>query len=214
MSLLRAALPGIIFTILLPLSASAQERVFCCTDASGRRICGDTLPQACFDRGYREISKGGNIVKDIEPPLTAEQRARKDAELKAQKDRLAAEAAAKRRDRVLVDSYSSLAELDKRRDRELSIVESELKISRSREATLLATQAEIEKKLAAATAGGKKVPVRLEAESESNAGEIASIRMILASKQKEYDALKERFDSDRKRYIELTGASSTPAAKP
>ncbi|MEN9490815.1 MAG: hypothetical protein RJA63_1264 [Pseudomonadota bacterium] len=203
MNRLQTALLG--FALLLPLSASAQGQVYCCSDAAGRRICGDTLPQVCYDRGYREISRGGNIVKEVEAPLTPEQRARREAEAKALKDRLAAEAAAKRRDRVLIDSYPSLADLDKRRDRELSIVEAELRINRTREASLLATHSEIEKKIAAASkSAAKKIPPRLAAEAESNEAEIASVRTILTSKQKEYDALKERFDIDRKRYIELT----------
>ena len=207
MNLMQTALLG--FALLLPLSAAAQGQVYCCSDAAGRRICGDTLPQACYDRGYREISRGGNIVKEVEPPLTPEQRQRRDAEAKALKDRLAAEAAAKRRDRVLIDSYATLADLDKRRDRELSIVEAELRINRTREASLLAAHGEIEKKIAAASKSTKKVPPRLAAEAESNEAEISSVRTILASKQKEYDALKERFDTDRKRYIELTTTSDS-----
>lgn len=203
MSFVRIALLG-----LMLLSPLAKGQIFCCTDASGRRICGDTLPQACFNRGYREIGRSGK-VKEVEAPLTPEQRAKRDAELKAQRDKTAAEAAARRRDQVLIESYSNLADLDKRRDRELSIVGEELKIARSRETLLLSEQARLEKQKLAA---GNKASKKLLNDLESNASELSNVRMVIASKQNEFDKQKGRFDSDRKRYIELTSpaGSSVP----
>ena len=204
MSFVRIALLGLIL-----LSPLAKGQIFCCTDASGRRVCGDTLPQACFNRGYREIGRSGK-VNEVEAPLTPEQRVKRDAAVKAQRDKAAAEVTARRRDQVLVESYASLADLDKRRDRELSIVGEELKISRSRETLLLSEQARLEKQK---TAAGNKASKKLLNDLESNASELSNIRMVIASKQKEFDKQKERFDNDRKRYIELTNPAggSTPA---
>lgn len=205
MSLVRAFF---LCAFFLPWSAHAAEQSFCCNDASGRRVCGNPLPPVCYDRGYRELSRGGNLVREVEPPLTPEQRAKRDAEIKAKKDRLAAEAAANRRDQVLLDSYPTLADLDKRRDQELGIVGEELRVNHVRESQILAARAELDKKKAAL--GNKKIPAKLEAELESNDLELSSVRMILTSKQKEYDALKARFDYDRKRYTELIGSPPPP----
>lgn len=209
MSLARALFVSF---MLAPLGAAyAADQTYCCVDGSGHRICGNPLPPVCYDRGYREISRGGNIVKDVEAPLTPEQRAKRDADLKAQKDKQAAEAAARRRDQVLLDSYSSLEELDARRDRELNVLAEELRANRTRESQLLAARTELDKRKAAL--GNKKIPAKLEAEYESNDLELGSVRMILGSKQKEYDAIKGRFDTDRKRYIELTTTSPPPAKR-
>lgn len=198
MSLLR-----IVLLSLALLPSLAKAGVYCCTDASGHRVCGDPLPQACFNRGYQELKRSGRI-KEVEAPLTPEQRVKREAELKAQRDKAAAEATARRRDQVLIESYATISDLEKRRDRELSIVESELKIARSRETLLLAQQTKLEKQKAST---GKNTPVKLLNELETNASELNNIRLIISSKQKEFDAQKVRFENDIKRYLELTGPS-------
>lgn len=183
-------------------NAPGQTRSFCCNDAQGRRTCGDSLPQVCFDRAYAEIL-GGRVVREVEAPLTAEQRAKKDAELRAQRDRIAKEAEARRRDQVLLDSYASVSELDRRRDRDIGNVEGELKAARAREADLLVQQAKLDKSRPAKGS----FPKTLAENISINTSELEAIRSVIAAKQREIDQLRARFDADRNRYMVLTGAS-------
>lgn len=185
--------------LALPAAAQVQTRSFCCNDGSGRRSCGDTLPQACYDRAYVEIL-GGRVVRSVEAPLTAEQRQRKDAELRAQRERLAREAEARRRDQVLLDSYASVSELDRRRDRDLGNLEGEIRASRAREADLVALNQRLEKQKPAAGA----IPRTLSENIATNAAELEAIRQVITSKQREAEQMRSRFDADRKRYLELT----------
>lgn len=185
-----------------PLASAQATRVYCCADSNGQRICGDTLPQACYARAYREVAPSGRVVKEVEAPLTPEQRAQREAEIRAQKERAAREAEAKRRDRVLVDSYASVEEIDARRDKEVANIQGDLTRSRSREAELIKERAKLDKLKPASG----PIPRDLVDDLESNAGELAAIRSVIDSKQRDIDATKSRFEADRRRYLELTAA--------
>jgi hypothetical protein len=181
-------------------SNTQAGRVYCCSDASGRRICGDTLPQICYDRAYREVSPGGRVLRDVEAPLTPEQRARRDQEIRAQRDRAARDAEANRRDQVLLDSYANVGEIDMRRDRELANMDADLQRNRTRETELLNQRQRLEKLVPAKGA----VPRELSEDLGNNAAELAAVRTVIESKQRDIDLARSRFDADRKRFLELT----------
>lgn len=193
--------------ILLPLfalltsPAQAQTRSYCCNDASGRRNCGDSLPAVCYDRAYVEIL-GGRVVREVEAPLSPEQRAKRDAELRAQRAKIAREAEARRRDQVLLDSYASVSELDRRRDRDIGNLEGEIRAARAREADLLAQNVKLEKQVPAKGA----IPRQLSENLAINASELEGIRQVIAAKLREIEQIRVRFDADRQRYLELTEA--------
>lgn len=189
-----------------PLAFAQSTRVYCCADSSGQRICGDTLPQACYARAYREVAPSGRVVKEVEAPLTPEQRAQREAEIRAQKERAAREAEAKRRDRVLVDSYASVGEIDARRDKEVANIQGDITRSRVREAELIKERAKLDKLKPASG----PIPRDLVDDLESNAGELAAIRSVIDSKQRDIDNAKARFEADRRRYLELTAARLQP----
>ena len=75
--------------VVLALAASplfAAGEFYCCPDAaSGRSICGDTLPEQCRGRAYRVIGNSGNVIKEVGPPLSAEQKAEQAAEARRKK---------------------------------------------------------------------------------------------------------------------------------
>ena len=187
---------------VMPLASAQAARVYCCTDGSGSRICGDTLPQACYQRAYREVAPSGRVVQEVEAPLTPEQRAQREAEIRAQKERAAREAEAKRRDQVLIDSYANVGEIEKRRDREVANVQGDVTRSRQREAELLKERAKLE----SLKPKSGPIPRDVVEDLESNLSELMATRSVIDSKQREIDALKSRFEADRRRYLELTAA--------
>ena len=153
------------------------------------------------------MSPGGRIVREIEAPLTAEQRSKRDADLKAQRDKAIKEAEAKRRDRVLVDSYASVEEIDARGEREIAQITVDLKRAKAQEADLLVARAKLEKFKPASG----PVPRDVSDDLMTNASELAAARSIIDSKQRDIDATRARFDADRTRFIELTQTPSSRA---
>jgi uncharacterized Zn finger protein (UPF0148 family) len=110
----------LISSALLAQGAAAQIRIFCCDDATGKKVCGDFLPPACQGRAYEERDNRGFVSKKVEAPLTAEQQARRDAELAKKEEEKKKAAEDRRRSVALLATYSSEKDIDSVRDRNLA----------------------------------------------------------------------------------------------
>lgn len=196
--------------VLAALQANAAGEFFCCQDpASGRRICGDTLPAACRGQSYRLIDSAGNVVKEVGKPLTAEQRAEQAAQdkLRKQQEELAREQ--RRRDQALLDTYSLPEDIDLAQGKAEADVNFSIKAAQSKIAEVqkkrakLLNEAEFYKK--------KTLPSELERDLKATEHEIKVQQELIDVKQHDLATIKTKYDADRKRYFELTGRSSSPA---
>ncbi len=188
------------------LATPAASRTFCCTDAKGRKICGDSLPEQCEDRAYKEF--GAGKVRNIEAPLTPEQKAAREAAeaKKKEEERIAAEA--KRRDQALLNTYGNEKDIDLMRDRAIAEKEASGKQAQEKYDAALKRKKALERELE--FYAKKPVPANLKAQIQANETEIAAQTKAVADRDKDIEAVRAKFEDDRKRYRELTG--SKPAA--
>jgi hypothetical protein len=202
-------------TLLLPSLAPAQQaRIFCCDDARGRKVCGDFVPPECADRAYEERDGSGRVVKNYEAPLTAEQKARRSAELakvEAEKRKAAED---RRKALALVSNYANVEEIDKARDRSLADLEKTLKQAQARldEATAKKKKLDAEKEFYKK----KPMPDQLKTLIRDNESELRSQQAAVADRTREMDEVRARFAEEKKRYLELTGkqVADAPTAAP
>jgi len=208
----KRALP--LLLALLAGSASAAGEFYCCQDnASGRRVCGDTLPEACRGHSYRVLDSGGNVLKEVGPPLTPEQKAQLAEENRRKKLLEEAAKEQRRRDQALLDTYATQEDIDlsqRKAEKDVAIaienVQRQMEISQKKRQKL-ADEAEFYKK--------KSMPPQLASDLRAIDHEIKLQQELLDVKRREYDVIKAKYDADRKRYIELTGrrpAASLPPA--
>lgn len=201
--------------VLLTLGASAQTRIYCCNDANGRKVCGDFLPPACQGRAYEERDNRGFVSKKVEAPLTAEQQARRDAEV-AKKEADAKKAAEERRRTLaLLATYSSEKDIDSVRDRNLAEVDKGIKDAEKRleEARKKKQKLDADKEFYK----GKPLPDSVKSQTVDNEKEIAAQQKAIADKTREKEEIRARFAEEKARYLELTGkkaAESSAAAAP
>ena len=52
--------------------AAGAGRFYCC---EGRRFCGDSLPEQCRGKAYRIYDSKGNFLRDVGPPMSADEKA-------------------------------------------------------------------------------------------------------------------------------------------
>jgi hypothetical protein len=199
----------LVSSALLVQGAAAQTRIFCCDDANGRKVCGDFLPAACQGRAYEERDNRGFVSKTVEAPLTAEQQARRDAEL-AKKDEEKKKAAEDRRRNVaLLATYSNEKSIDSVRDRNLaeidkSIVEAQKRLDEAgKKKQKLGSDKEFYK--------GKPLPDSLKSQISDNEKELQVQQATIAAKTKEKEEVRIRFAEEKKRYLELTGKKPAEA---
>ncbi|MBI3093425.1 MAG: hypothetical protein HYY97_00975 [Rhodocyclales bacterium] len=195
---------------LLAMGAAAQTRIYCCDDANGRKVCGDFLPTACQGRAYEERDNRGFVSKKVEAPLTAEQQARRTAELARKEEEAKKAAEERRRNLALLATYSSEKDINSARDRALAEIDKNMKQSEQRleEANKRKKKLESDKEFYK----GKALPEQVKADIRDNEKEIAAQKAAVAAKSKEMDEVRSRFADEKKRYLELTGKKPMEAA--
>ncbi|MCX8086066.1 MAG: hypothetical protein N3C63_04085 [Rhodocyclaceae bacterium] len=190
-------------TFLFALTASlpAAAKITCC-DVDGKRTCGDPPPPQCVTRAKIIYDKGGT-AKEIEAPLSPEQRAAREAEAARQKEEAQRAAEQERKDRALLGSYTNAAEIDKALERALADLDKSYEQTKGRlEAALkrrekLAAEKEFYQK--------KPLPAELDKQIKDNERDIAALEQALKEREARVTELRARFAADKERFLQLTG---------
>lgn len=205
LALLLAAMPA-------PPAAAQGRITYCCIGDNGRQVCSDVLPKECHGKAYREINARGVTVKRIDAPLTAEQRAMKEAEDKKAKEEEAKRLEQDRKNRALLATYSSEKDIDFVRDRAIGDVQRSIKASQDKMVELtnrqkkLDDEAEFYKK--------KPMPPELQSQIRDNQAEMKALQVAIDGRQKDIEALKARYEEEKQRFRELTQKKTTERSAP
>lgn len=195
---------GLCLVIGWPATVAAQvtaKSIYCC-DVGGQPICGDVLPPACYGRTYRELSPQGTLRREVQAPLSADEVARREEELRRRRLAEAEALKQQRIDRALLETYRSLDDLDARRDRALAELDRSIEALRQREADLVQRQRDLIRD--AVTNDSRQGRQDVADDVRSLDGEIVAQRTVIDVKQREREAVRSRFEEDRRRYVELT----------
>ena len=182
--------------------AFGAGQFFCCHDTSGKQVCGDILPQACVGRAYREVGSNGMTIRNVEAPLSAEQRAQRAAEEEKRRIEDEKRKEQQRKDQALLNTYGSERDIDAMRMRAetdvfQSIRNAEAKITEIRQQRRkFENEAEFYKK--------KKLPMEVKKGLDDADAEIRAQEASIEAKKKDLETIRARYDDDKRRYIELS----------
>lgn len=114
---------------LTAIPALAQQKLYRWVDDEGVVHYGDTVPAQFADRDRTLLNEQGVTVGFEQGEITPEERAEMERrQALAEKERLDRENAA-RRDRVLRDTYITVADIEDLRDRRLELIESQIRVT-------------------------------------------------------------------------------------
>jgi hypothetical protein len=106
-------------------TGGGREAFFRCKDAKGQTHFGDSMPPECFDQDTEVLSERGNVIRVIPGAAAlAEKAASKSADEAAAK----AKADAAMRDRMLVEAYLSVKEIESLRNQRLELLDSQMRV--------------------------------------------------------------------------------------
>ncbi len=124
----------IIFFMLceMILANHVSARMKCWTNSEGIKECGDKIPPEYTQQGYQELSKGGIVIEKKERIKTKEEleKAKKEAEIIAREEEK--EKKKKTNDKMLLETFTSIKEIETTRDQKIEAVESTIKITQKR----------------------------------------------------------------------------------
>lgn len=202
---------AIVAVIAVVGATGARAQLFVCTAPSGRTITADRPPQECADRPIRELRPDGSIRRVIEPPLTPEQRAARDAEARRQIEEAERQRGQMRRDLALLETYGSETEIEATRNRALSdrqmLIERALKRmdELKRERKKLDDEAEFYTK--------RDTPEKLKRELAANNEMVKSQQKAIADTKADMARVNERYDAEAKRFRELVTSGAQPVQR-
>lgn len=190
--------------LLSSLSGQGATTFFCCPDpASGRRTCGDTLPEVCRGKAYKVIGADGAVIKEVGPPLTTEQKNEAAALAKRKQEQEDVLREQRRRDQALLDTYSSVKDIDVAQqqaeaDLQHAIISANAQIDVIREQRKkFEREAEFYKK--------KTIPADVAKGLREADYSIKLLEETREVKRRDFQTIKNKYDSDRRRYLEITG---------
>lgn len=189
-------------TLVSVSSANAAGKLFCCNDSNGRQVCGDLMPTECYGRAYREVGESGRTVRNVDAPLTAEQRAERAAEDERRKAEEAAMKEQQRKDQALLNTYGSVKDIEAMRERALVDVEKSISDAEARIVEIKARRTKFENE--AEFYKKKQLPPEVQKGLSDADSEIKAQQSIIESKRKDIDVIREKYDEDKRRYLDLS----------
>lgn len=184
---------------------AAARDTYCCSDKDGRQVCGDQLPEACLTRAYRVIDERGNVRRTVERQLTADERARRDEELKQKREVERQEQERKRKFKAILSTYASVDEIDLSRNRAVADLRNQLAALESRldesikKRKYLSSESEFYR--------SRPMPEELRNQILLNESEIKGHQQAVDAKRKEIEATNAKYEDEKAMFREALRAS-------
>ena len=193
------------FLLILLVSFPAQAgKLYSWVDEHGKTHYGNTVPPQYAQQGNTELNKRGAVIKKTDAALTPEQRKAKEDELAQQKEDEKKVLEQKRRDKALLNTYTTEKEIDLVRDRNLQQGELQLQSMELRTKQIQPQLDQARKRKEDLVAKKRPLPPDLQQELEEKGKELQRLQEMIRQKRAEMDAIRARFEDDKKRFRELS----------
>lgn len=184
-----------------------REAYYRCTDASGQLQAGSSIPPKCLGRDTEVLSASGTVLRVIEGEGTRQERlAREAAEAAEQKQK----EEQFQRDKVLIETYLSVSEIERLRDQRLELLASQLQVAEQHINTLRDRLDRLREQSARFrpyndNANAPPLPEHIAQDLVGTLNSITVDQQTIEIKRNEQATLTANFDRDIKRFKELKG---------
>ncbi len=203
----NAKILGASLVLLAAFSTTAWAKLYKWVDDQGVTHYGETIPPEYAGKDNVQFNDKGRVIKRTDKINADERRTQEEA---AAKKRIDDEAALelRRRDKMLLNTYSNEQEIDLARDRNLQQVEARLTsvnlLLKSAQESQEGYRLEADK----ITKNGKKIPTSLQADLTESGNKVARLQLELTKAQEKSAAVRASFEADKAHYRELTGSGT------
>jgi len=205
--LTKTALPALMLALLTGLvgaESGSEKKLYRWVDKNGQVHYGDSIPPEYAEQDRDVLNRQGVPVGREEGLVTPEEARAKAAADKAARDIQKQ----KLRDRVLLQTYQSVREIEVLRDSRLELLDDNLTIQSQSLANLQTTLALFRKQAARYQPRNQKpdaqpLPEGLALDLKRAASDIETQKQNLEKKRLERDTIRSNFEADIKRFKEL-----------
>ena len=203
----RILLPVLLLAMLAAVAQAAstdKKKLYRWVDRNGQVHYGDSIPPEYAEQDRDVLNRQGVPIAREEGLVTEDEARAKAAAEKAARD----EQKRKLRDRVLLQTYQSVGELEVLRDRRLELVDAQLTIQEQSLANLRTKRVQFEKQATRYKPlnndpAAPPLPEELALDLRRSASDILTQQENLVKRREERENIRQSFESDIKRYKEL-----------
>lgn len=188
----------------LALSLPAGAKMYKWVDDQGVTHYGETIPPEYAGKDRSELNKAGRVVNRKEA-LTPEERAAKEQEEAKKREEAEAALERKRRDKALLNTYTTVKEIDLARTRNLQQVDARLNSLNSQVKMANDNLLGLQKEAEGFAKSNRKIPKSLQEDLQESKTRLAKAQQDLEKAEAEKAAVEARYDADKARFKELTG---------
>ena len=193
-------------------SSNVKTKMYRWVDKDGVVHYGSSVPPEYAAQQSEQIDSEGNVVKVQQAQKTPEQvAAAQKAQQQALQDAEAAKAQ-KAKDKVLLDTYTSVEDIQRDRDSKLSAIDAQVNVLNGSISASQTTLAEFQGRANELTSKDKPVPPDLQKHIDGAKQQLIANQQQLLLQQQYKQQMEDQFVKDIARYKELTGETPAPAA--
>jgi DNA repair exonuclease SbcCD ATPase subunit len=201
----------LLLAALMALPVGAHAQLYVCTTPGGRTLTGDLPPPECQNVQIRELNRDGSVRRIIEPPLTPDQRKKRDEEDKARRERERGAQEQLRKDRALLEAYAGEDEIESARDRVLAERQALIERANQQLKEYRADHKRLEDE--SEFYAKRTLPDKLKRALADNTELQEQLRHQIEEIRADMQRINERYDADLRRYRELVLRGATPVQR-
>lgn len=193
----------VLLALLLQPVASAQQGVYTCVDAKGRKLTSDRPIPECVDREQKVLNPSGTVKAKVGPNLTAQERADQEAKERQEADSRAIVAEEKRRERALLIRYPAREVHDRERQDAVAQVGAVTQAASKRIDELLQDRRKLDEEMEFYKKDPTRAPQALRRQIEDVNQSISVQKRFIAEQDNEVRRINARFDEELVRLKQL-----------
>lgn len=193
----NAKISAAILVLYCALCATAEAKLYKWVDDKGETHYGEVVPPEYANKDRVQFNDKGREVKKKDAAAEAAQDKKSAEEEQAAIDR-------RRKDKALINTYSSEKEIDLARDRNLHQIVARINSIQTLIKTAQENLDNYRKEAESASRSGRKIHETLHADIAEAESKLAKLKQDLASAQEREAAVKASYEADKARYRELT----------
>lgn len=181
----------------------------CWTNKEGVRECGQTVPPEYSQQGHEVRTETGMVKEETSRAKTPEEMEQDAQKAKEEDAAKKAELEKARQDKVLLETFTSVEDIERVRDEKVAAVDVAITSTKTRNTKI---ELDLNKRIGAAAAeerAGKTPNEALLKDIESLRRQIANNQDFVDQKHKEQEALQQEYAAKIDRFKELQGGTKT-----
>lgn len=186
-------------------NASAGTKLYKWVDKNGVTHYGSSIPPEYAAQASQQLNSQGEVISTQSAQKTPEQLAAEAQSQQQAQQQAKAEVAAKAHDKVLLDTYTSVADMERDRDSKLSAIDAQINVLNGSIGSTENTLADYQDRASELTGKNKPVPADLQKAIDSTKQQLIENQQELLKQQQIRQQMQDQFVKDIARYKELTG---------